>query len=472
MNLIEEEYQNALNYLYEFVDYSLTRNFRYAEGKFDLNRMVQLLNLLGNPQNNFQIIHVAGTKGKGSTSALIASALQASGFKVGLYSSPHLSDFCERYQVDKVNIPHSAFIAILNEMKNSISKVKQLTTFEIATALGLIYFQKQKVEFAVLEVGLGGRLDATNVVVPLVSVITSISYDHTAVLGDTLTKIATEKAGIIKSDIPVVIAPQKAEAHNVILRIAKERNSPVSQIGVDYLFASRSHSLLGQTFYIWDKSEQSQMDDFVDSSGRLDWEPERLEIPLLGYHQIENAATAFAALQVMKSLGITISNKAIREGFKIVQWPGRFEILRRDPPIIVDSAHNRDSALRLRLALDDYLSELPVIMIFGASEDKDIEGMFEELLPRVSNVIATKSEHPRAIEPEILVKYAHHFGKPAEIAVSVEEALEKANELAQKETAILITGSIFIAAAAREIWSEKKNNREYGNKIGRQNEKQ
>ncbi len=457
MTIISEEYQKALDYLYQFVDYSLTRNFRYAEDKFDLNRVVELLALLGNPQKNYQIIHVAGTKGKGSTSALIASALQSAGYKTGFYSSPHLEDFTERFQVNKVFISQDDFTKLLEEMKPSISKIKELTTFEIATALAFLYFSRQAVDIAVLEVGLGGRLDATNVIDPLVSVITSISYDHMAVLGDTLTKIATEKAGIIKEGRDVVISPQTEEARKVILQIAEDHHAPVTQVGVDYLYASRSHSLWGQTFYIWSKKDQELVDEFINSSGRLDWEPDRFEIPLLGYHQIENAATAYAALQIVKEHGIKITNKDILDGFSKVKWPARFEILRREPPVIVDSAHNRDSALRLRLAMDDYLPELPIILVFGASEDKDIDGMFAELLPRVDKVIATKSVHPRAIEPEELVKLAHRFGKQAIALSSVEEALSEANRLAQREAAILVTGSIFIAAAAREAWPEILN---------------
>jgi dihydrofolate synthase/folylpolyglutamate synthase len=291
----------------------------------------------------------------------------------------------------------------------------------------------------------------------MVSVITSISYDHMAVLGTTLTKIAVEKAGIIKEGREVAISPQTEEARKVILQIAKERNSPVTQVGVDYLFASRSHSLWGQTFYIWSKKDQDLVDEFINSSGRLDWEPDRFEIPLLGYHQIENAATAYAALQIAKKYDNKITNKDILDGFSRVKWPARFEILRRDPPVIVDSAHNRDSVLRLRLAMNDYLPDLPIILVFGASEDKDIEGMFAELLPKVDKVIATRSVHPRAIEPEELIKIAHRFGKQAIAFSSVEEALREANRLAQREAAILVTGSIFIAAAARAAWSKIVN---------------
>jgi dihydrofolate synthase/folylpolyglutamate synthase len=208
----ETLYQQALDYLFSFVDYSLVRSLRFTEGKFDLGRMGQFLELLGNPQNDYPVVHVAGTKGKGSVCALCASGLRAAGYRVGLYTSPHLQDYAERIQVDGQPISHDELVALLEEIKPSIEKVHELTTFEITTALAFLYFSRKKVQAAVVEVGLGGRLDATNLVDPAVSVITTLSYDHMAVLGDTLDKIATEKAGIIKPSKPVVSAPQKDEA--------------------------------------------------------------------------------------------------------------------------------------------------------------------------------------------------------------------------------------------------------------------
>ncbi len=450
----DQAYQDALDYLYRFVDYSLTRNLRYSADKFDLSRMVDLMARLDNPHHQYPVIHIAGTKGKGSIAALIANALKAAGYRTGLYTSPHLQDFTERIQVNNQQIPQNDLVTLLEEIKPHAAQIPRITTFELTTALGFLYFARQKVDVAVVEVGLGGRLDATNVVDPSVAIISSLSLDHMAVLGDTLAKIAVEKAGIFKPGRPVVLAPQREDAQRVIERIAKERNAPLVQVGRDYHFAPWRHSLDSQTLLVWPASEQALADEFIESGGRVDWEPLRLTIPLLGYHQVENAATAYTGLQVARQQGLAVSDEAILKGFASVSWPGRFEVMQRTPPVIVDSAHNQDSALRLRLALDDYFPGQPVILVFGASEDKDIHGMFTELLPRVSRVVATHSEHPRAINADKLVELAHQFGCSAQAITPVEKALAWAMETAghAPHPAIVVAGSLFVAAAAREAW--------------------
>jgi dihydrofolate synthase/folylpolyglutamate synthase len=442
MNVIEEDYQQTLDYLYTFVDYSLQKSFRYSPEKFDLGRMRTFVGSLGNPERAYPIIHIAGTKGKGSVAAYCATALQQGGYRVGMYTSPHLQDYSERIQIDGRPIPHGDLVALVAELKPKIEAVSELTTFEITTALAFLYFQRREVNAAVVEVGLGGRLDATNVCQPIVAVITSLSYDHTYLLGDTLAQIAAEKAGIVKQKVPVVLAPQKEEARLVIERIAAERDAPLTLVGRDYLYELESRSLQGQTLAIWPPSDHG--------------EPIMLDIPLLGYHQVENAVTAYAALQAAGECGLPIGETAIREGFRQTVWLGRFEILQRHPPIIIDSAHNRDSALKLRLALDDYYAGIPVILIFGASEDKDIQGMFAELLPRVDQVVVTKSFHPRAIEPEALVEMASQYGQQVRVAPTIEQALIEAEELAAGRAAVVVTGSIFVAAAARAAWDEKQ----------------
>jgi dihydrofolate synthase/folylpolyglutamate synthase len=453
-------YQEALDYLYSFVDYSLTRNFRYSPEKFDLARMAQVLRLLGNPERAYKVIHVAGTKGKGSTAALIAGAVQAAGLRVGFYTSPHLQDYVERIQVNRQNISHADFTALIEELKPVVTQVERLTTFEITTALAFLYFARMDCDVAVVEVGLGGRLDATNVVDPLVSVITSLSMDHMAVLGDTLAKIAAEKAGIIKYNRPLVISPQRDEARQVVEQTAADRNAPLTRVGKDYLFAPWAHSLEGQSLLVWRAEEQGLVDLFIESGGQTDWQPVRLHIPLLGYHQVQNAATAYAALQVAKEQGLPVSQEAICGGFARVEWPGRFEVLQRSPLLIVDSAHNRDSALRLRLALDDYFPGRAAILLFGASEDKDITGMFEELIPRVSRVVVTQSVHPRALDAEELVALAHRYGCPAQSFVPVEAALAAALDLAEREEALVVAaGSLFLAAAVREAWQGLRHSR-------------
>jgi dihydrofolate synthase/folylpolyglutamate synthase len=453
---VEQQYQAALEYLYSFVDYSLTRAFRYAPEKFDLGRMRDFMTDLGQPQESYPIIHVAGTKGKGSICALCASALQAGGYRVGLYTSPHLEDYVERIQVDGQPISHAELVELVEELRPKLDSGTALTTFEITTAMAFLYFVRRGVNAAVIEVGLGGRLDATNIVNPKVAVIASISYDHTQILGNTLAEIAAEKGGIIKAGVPVVVAPQKEEARRVLEHIAEERHAPLVQVGRDYLYAQFSHSLNGgQSLLVWPISEQTMVDEYVESGGLQEWEPTRLNIPLLGYHQVENAATAYTALQVARAQGISIHEAAIKKGFKDAWWPGRFEILQRQPPVVVDSAHNRDSALRLRLALDDYYPGQPVILVFGASEDKDVDGMFAELMPRVRQVVATRSFHPRAMEPRILVDLAHRYGRAAQAVDTIEEAIDLAIQLAEGEAMILVAGSLFVAAAARQIWFQR-----------------
>ena len=433
---VEIEYQAALDYLYGFIDYSLTRSFRYTPDKFNLGRMYQLMELVGNPHTCYPIIHVAGTKGKGSVAAMCASALRTAGYRTGFYTSPHLERYTERIRVNGEEIPQVDFVSLVNEIKPFVSAIPHLTTFELTTAIGFLYFARQRVDVVVLEVGLGGRLDATNIVDPMVSVITSLSYDHMNVLGDTLAKIAGEKAGIIKPGRPIITAPQMDEARLVLEQVSAERGSPIIQVGKDYLYQPLIHSLEKQSLLVWKAGEK----------------PVQLTIPLLGNHQVENAATAYAALQSACQAGLKLTDQDIQKGFENVVWPGRFEVLRTNPPVIIDSAHNRDSALRLRQALDDYLPGVPIILIFGASEDKDITGMFSELLPRVSRVIMTHSIHPRAMSAEDLARLAMNFDCPVQVAVPVEVALSQALKLAGQESAVLVAGSLFVAAAAREIW--------------------
>lgn len=454
MDNIEQKYQSALDYLYSFVDYSLTRQDRLAAANFNLQRMADLMALLGNPHKKYPVIHIAGTKGKGSTAAMVASVLEHSGYKVGLYTSPHLQDYCERIQINRKDISHEKLVTTVEKVKPMIEKVPELTTFEITTAIGFLVFAEENVDIAVVEVGLGGRLDATNIVEPLVSVITSLSYDHMNVLGHTLSQIATEKAGIIKEGHPIVLAPQEETPRKVIEEIAQKRSAPLIRVGIDYLYSPCEHSLQGQNFCVWPKEDQEKMNHFLENSGDHRWMPIELTIPLLGYHQVQNAATAFAVLQIARQSGIKISDDAIRKGFIDVKWPGRFEILCNDPIVIVDSAHNEDSALKLRLAMDDYLTYKKIVLVFGVSEDKDILGIFTQLMPRIRTVIATQSSHPRACSANKLVELAHQFGRPAVATSDIPEALEKAVQQAGPEDAIVVAGSIFVAAAAREAWPE------------------
>ena len=429
---IETRYNHALDYLYSFVDYSLKHSSELAKADFNLDRMFALMELLGNPQKQYPIIHVAGTKGKGSTSALCAAALQAAGYKVGLYTSPHLEDYVERIQVDGRPISHEQLAELVEEIKPAVAQIPYLTTFEITTALAFMAFGKYGVTAAVFEVGLGGRLDATNIVTPKVSVITSLSYDHTAVLGNTLTLIAGEKAGIIKEGVPVVSSLQKDEALEVLERVAKNKNSEMTLVGRDVNFALIESSLEGQKLRI-------QNSEF--------------RIPLLGNHQVENAATAYTALKVS---GIPITDDQIQKGFSQVQWRARFEVARREPPVIFDSAHNQDSFAKLSETLEIYFPGKKVYLIFGASEDKNIPGMFAELKSKIEKIIVTRADHPRALEVEKIQGLAEQAGVKSEAVTPVKSALERALELSSKDGSIVLSaGSMFVTAEVMTAWKNR-----------------
>jgi len=362
--MVKTQFQEALDYLYSFVDYSIERSYRYSADVFDLGRVEELLARLGDPHLQYRSVHIAGTKGKGSVSALLESCLRTAGYRTGLYSSPHLERFTERIRVNGVEIGEDDVAHLVENIKPHVAAVDGLTTYELITAMGFLYFAEQSIDFAIVEVGLGGRLDATNVLMPLVSTITSISYDHMHLLGDSLSDIAREKAGIIKPGIPVVSSPQQYEVEVIFKEISEEQSSQLILVGKDWHFSPGNHSLIGQSLYIWSAEEQSLMDVFVESGGNEEWVPPRYETSLLGYHQVVNAATAYATLDILNKQGVEISENHIKEGFRTVSWPGRFDVISMEPIIVVDSAHNRDSALKLRIALDDYLPGQPITIIF------------------------------------------------------------------------------------------------------------
>lgn len=429
-------YQAALDYIFSFVDYSKTHTANLAPENFDLRRMEALLARLDDPQRSFPSIHIAGTKGKGSTAALCAAALTAGGYRTGLYTSPHLQDFCERIQIDGSPISQEALVRLVEEIKPHVEAVPQVSTFEITTALAFMHFSRTAVQAAVLEVGLGGRLDATNVITPLVSVITSISLDHVPILGTTIAEIAAEKGGIIKPGVPVVVAPQKPEALDTLEALAAARGAPLLLVGRDCTFEGLSHTLAGQRLA-------------VRAGGRP---PVELEIPLLGRPQIENAATAWLALQTTAGRGLPVSEDAVRAGFRQVHWPGRFEILKRAPFLILDAAHNQDSASKLAETVSTYLPDRKLILVFGASGDKNVRGFLEAILPFTDRLIATRSDHPRAMDPKAIETIAGELGTACTPTPDIESGLQLALSEAGQEDVILVTGSVFVAGAAREVW--------------------
>ncbi len=435
-------YREAIEYLHSLTDYEKRRIERYSPETLDLSRVERLLEMAGNPHRLYPSVHIAGTKGKGSTSAMIESVLRAAGYRTGFYTSPHLHTFRERIRVGAELISRQDVVALVEEFRPLIARIPGITTFEAITAIAFTYFARQGIDILVAEVGLGGRLDATNVLRPEVAVITSLSLDHTYLLGNTLPEIAAEKAGIIKDGIPVVTAPQRPEALAVIEETARTRQAPLTVVGQDWVWEPGPFDLKGQSFTFRRIGEGRD-----DLAGEY-W------IPLLGRHQLENGATALAALQVLLERGFRLSRAAALEGLRTVQWPGRLEILSTDPLVVVDCAHNPYSTEVLREAIREWFPGRRWVLIFGASADKDIPGMMRALLPITDHLIVTRSDHPRSATPVELADIAASVGGGAEIAVNIRRALQRALTLVGPDTGILVTGSIFLVAEAREEWAD------------------
>lgn len=399
-----------------------------------LQRTVTLLRGLGSPERAYPVVHVAGTKGKGSVSATVEALARAAGRRTGLYVTPHLHTFRERIQIDGVPIAEDELAALADVLvpvdravQASRPEIGQPTAFEVATAMALLAFRRAGVEVGVLEVGMGGRLDATNVVEPAVSVITSISYDHTAILGDTLEKIASEKGGIIKPGVPVVVGPQRPEALATLEHIAAERGAPLLRWGRDW---------------------QAEV---LPSGARLagpwgNWQAVRLA--LAGAHQVENAGVALMALWQLDPALLASEGRA-REALGAVRWPGRFERVAERPDVIVDGAHNADSIARLVETTRQCLARPPIV-ILGVSRDKDLESMLAALAPLAPRLIATASHNPRAADPDRIVALATTRGIVAERAQDVATALEMARSWAAHDDLVLVTGSLYAVAEARE----------------------
>jgi dihydrofolate synthase/folylpolyglutamate synthase len=436
-------YRQAEEYLNSFTNYELIPGITYAQPSYSLRHVEELLNRMGNPQLAAKTIHIAGTKGKGSVAAMIAQALSSSGYKTGRYTSPHLHNLRERISIDGSLISEAEFAAAMAEVKPFLESMKQdttfrqLTYFEALTALTFAYFQKKRVDFQVLEVGLGGRLDATNVVArPAVCVITSISLDHTQILGNTLEEIAREKAGIIKSGCWVVISPQPEEAASVITDICRDKGAKVVQVGKDITWHKIGGDLHHQSLVIKGRTSKYQV-----------------SIPLLGDFQLENAATAVAALEILASEGFAISAADIAQGLAQVKWPGRFQILQQHPTVLVDGAHNVASMKRLVNNIKAYFAHKRIFLVFGTSCDKDIPGIINELVPLSPQVIVTQASHSRAAPLPTLVAEFTKRGIEPETAETVTEAISRALSLAGRTDIICVTGSLFVVAEALDYFS-------------------
>lgn len=407
---------------------------------YDLRRMFAFVELMGNPQDRPGTVHIAGTKGKGSTAAMVDSVLHSAGYATGFYSSPHLHTFRERIRLDTVPVSGKTFACLVDELEPVSSQLEDetelgaVTLFEFMTAMAFQCFANESVEFQTVEVGLGGRLDATNVVRPDVCAITSISFDHMAILGNTLAEIASEKAGIIKPDVPVVVSPQQPEAREVIAGVCRDKHSQAVHIGKDLT---------------WRLSHADSTGQEIEVRGRLgDY---RLRLPLLGGHQQENAATAVGVVECLIERGHAITIDAIEEGIAAVKWPCRLEVLERDPLVVADGAHNVYSMKTMLDSLRMFFDFRNLIVVAGFSRDKSVAGMLEALAPITSLAIATRSRHPRSLSPAALSEQMHRAGfSETRQANTVARSLDLARELAEPGDLVLGTGSLFVAAELRE----------------------
>jgi dihydrofolate synthase/folylpolyglutamate synthase len=448
---VDEAYEEALDYLYGLINYELKRHDRYMASKLDPTRPGQLMEFLRSPHQRFPAIHIAGTKGKGSVAAFCAACLQAAGLRVGLYTSPHVTEFRERIRIltkadDDGRIPKDEFTSLIGQIKTAIENVPGATWFEVVTAIAFLYFDLKGIDVAVIEVGLGGRLDATNVLTPLVSVITSVSCDHTDFLGETLAEIAGEKAGIIKPGIPAVSASQQPEAMKRIVEIAEEKQSPLFVVGRDWKY--EGSKLMGNG---WEQEliiEYSPESSFIPQGSVF-------RLGLSGAHQLENATVALAALSLVRGHFPGLTREAVAAGLENVKWIGRLQILHQqpgNPMVLVDCAHNVDSALKLRHALThDYAYER-LWLVLGITMGKDISGMMELLLPLAETTVATASTHPRATNTELLASLATDLGYEIIKSYTVREALMTAWSLAGPDDLICVTGSIFVVGDLLNEW--------------------
>jgi dihydrofolate synthase/folylpolyglutamate synthase len=450
-------YQEALAYLYSLSDFERGGPFSRAPEE-NLPREARLLAAVGNPQQRYSCTLIAGTKGKGSTAACIERVLREAGVRTGLYTQPDLHTIRERMRVNGRLISESQVAELVSELRTEVELIEQrhefssYITYEVATALALLYFARQQVEHAVLEVGLGGRLDATNVTEPLVSVIASISYDHTQILGNTLTQIATEKAGIIKQVGIVVTSAQAPEALLAIAAMSNLRQAKLVRVGAegavddDPAWAEVEAGLLPAISYRYRLEERTpEYQRFTVAA------PERvytgLEIPLAGQHQLENATLALATLEILRDKGIAWNENALRVGLRSVFWPARIEVVAHDPTIIVDGAHNTDSMQKLLLALQASFHWHRLFVVLGVARDKDLPGIVRAL-SGIDAVVLTRMANPRAAAIEQLrALFAQHAPRVQVYSADTSEAaMNLACDLAGSGDLICATGSLYLAA--------------------------
>ncbi len=448
-------YNAALAYIEQFIDYERSPDFSRQARFYNLNRISQLLELLGNPHEKLKVVHVAGSKGKGSTAAIIASILTHAGYKTGLFTSPHLITPRERCRIDNDLISEEEFAHYLKKIRTAIETVSnseygRVSFFEIYTALAFTYFVDKETDFAVIEVGLGGRLDATNVVSPVISVITPIGLEHTEILGETYFEIAGEKAEIIKDGCPVALAPQHPDAHRVFDQVANERNSPTIKVknidDQDTYKINIKHKLDSERIPI------AQQFDIITNSDSY----QGLILSLIGYHQYVNAATAIAAIECLELQGYTIKKESMYEGFRNVQWDGRLQRMKSSPLVILDGAHSPVSMEALTRSIRNTYRYAQVVFIVSLMRDKDIAEIGRIISKIADSVVITQvSDNPRVIPADIIKNTWTDICMKVDTCPNPEEAITIELANASPTDLICITGSLYLVGQALELFKTK-----------------
>lgn len=438
-------FPNAVRYLLDRVDYERMRVIRYDDSSFKLDRMRRLLHHLGNPHQQVKFVHVAGTVGKGSTVAMIASILQGCGYAVGMYTSPHVTDIRERISINGQCIGRTEFTELSKQVAIAADKLDfEPTFFELITAMAFKYFAEEAVDIAVVEVGLGGRLDSTNVITPEISIITQIDYDHTHILGRTLDRIAREKAGILKPGVPAFTIEQPRDAEMALKRAAEEIGAPLKVINKDIEFSFRfgASDDLGPHTRVCLITQASQ---FM-----------HLPVPLPGEHQALNCALALAAVDTLKERGFNIPEAQLHEGLAKTNLPGRMELVWDQPRILVDGAHNAASVGALMRCVGAHVPYDSMVCIFGCCEDKDIPAMLEKVALGGDKIIFTRAKsNPRAANPEELQReFAERSGKMSQLARTLPEALDLASRAVGRDDLIVVTGSFYLVGDTKKYLAE------------------
>ena len=444
-------FDEALTYLYGFINFEKEPQDRHMSAKLDSSRPKRFMDGLGAPYAQYPTIHIAGTKGKGSVAAMCASCLREAGYRVGLFTSPHLQNIRERIRIltpedGDGRISEAQFIEAVERIKEVEPQFPGVTWFEILTAVAFLHFAQQKVDVAVIEVGLGGRLDSTNVVTPLVSVITSLSLDHTKFLGNTMRDIAYEKGGIIKEGVPVIAAAQVPEAMQQLQEICVERESPLSIVGQNwqYELGEKDNGRFQELIMT-----ESPAPEFIPSHSK--W-----LLNLVGEHQLENGAVAVATLAQVRPYLPKLTLNAVKKGLANVQWNGRLQTLHQGdahtPTLLIDGAHNPDSAQKLSDAIQANYEYNRLWLVIGAPKDKDILGMLTHLVPLASGVITTTAQNPRSASPEEITEMCATLGKEATTTEDMATALTLAWETAVAGDLICVTGSLIVVGELLNQW--------------------